>query len=249
MLQDTESPDQLSQRAIEALVRERIFFAHQSVGANVLDGLRSLASSAGVDGLEISSIEGNGRVSTSGILEATVGKNGDPSSKISDFKALIRRVAPSKPQIALMKFCYVDYSPTTDVESVFREYKEAMAELEQAFPSIRFLHATVPLTARMLSIKDRIKVLLGRDLWEDRANAKRQRFNDLLRKTFPTERLVDIAKMESTRIDGTQSMIEIEGERVPCMDKSYTDDGGHLNSLGQKVVATGFAEAIGRNLR
>lgn len=79
-----------------------------------------------------------------------------------------------------------------------------------------------------------IKTVLGK---EDN-NIKRNQYNDMLRKEYRgKEALFDIAQAESTRPDGTRSTFTNNGTTYFSLASEYTDDGGHLNQLGQRAVA------------
>src|SRR4051794_26799197 len=75
---------------LQAVALHRIFFAHQSVGANILAGVRELAREAGV------------RVR---IDDTYVERNGEPLRKLANFEAALG--AGSRYDVALVKFCYV----------------------------------------------------------------------------------------------------------------------------------------------
>ncbi len=233
---------------LRALAESRVFFAHQSVGENILEGLRELAQSEAVSGLHIVSLEEGDPPSERFLLHVSVGQNMEPMSKIEGFEKLLRERVPKNVEIALLKFCYVDFWPDSDVDRIFEEYVGSIIRLQSEFPAILFLHTTVPLKARMLTFKDRIKQVLGKPLWEDQSNRSRFRFNQLLRARFPDDQILDIAGAESTRADGTRCEITLNGEAIPCMDSSYSNDGGHLNTTGMRHVATLFAEGLATNL-
>lgn len=238
-----------SQQAVSAELRgdleqarqRRVLFAHKSVGENVLSGLRAVLAESSLE-WKIANVDQAppGTV----LVEATPGENGDPRSKVDGFAALVRQASPP-PDLALMKFCYVDVTKDTDVGAVFGHYEQTLRQLEQEFPQIVFGHVTVPLSVKSSSTKDRIKRWVGRQVWVDAHNAKRADYNSRLRAAFPTERIFDLAAIESTRPDGSREELVVSGQPIPSLVAAYASDAdGHLNALGQRVAAEGFARFV-----
>ena len=147
-----------------------------------------------------------------------------------------------------MKFCFVDFNPHTDINELFTYYKDAMEQLGKERPDIEFLHMTVPLKERPHKFKDRVNRFLGRMVWEDETNIKRAEFNKLLYETYPDEEIFDIAHAESTLPDGKRSSFVKNGETYYSLASIYTDDGGHLNDLGQRRIASEMAHFLARIL-
>ena len=202
--------------AFRTLSARAIYFGHQTVGYNVIDGVAALVAAA--PGAAVTIVE---TAAPSSIVKGTFahsrnGSNGDPAGKVAAFDATIRGGAGARADIAFFKFCYVDFEPSTDVAGVFAEYRSRMAALEAAFPTVRFVHLTVPLTTG--SSAD---------------NAARERFSDLIRQTYSSGRVFDLAKVESTRTDGSTELVNGVRALVPA----YSSDGGHLNETGSGVVA------------
>ena len=52
-----------------------------------------------------------------------------------------------------------------------------------------------------------------------------------------TGRLFDIAKIESTNLEGEKKKKKKNNIKYEAMNPQYTTDGGHLNNVGQKIVA------------
>ena len=109
------------------------------------------------------------------------------------------------------------------------------------------MHATVPLTPRPKSLKERLRRVLGRQIWEDEANIKRNEFNNLLIGTFNQEDVFDIAKIESTRPDGTRESFIENNKKYYSLVDGYTDGSGHLNLVGSRRVATEMIDVLSRN--
>jgi hypothetical protein len=215
-----------------------VYFNHQSVGGNILSGVERLGQVPvkKVDGTDPSAF------AAPGIVHSTLGDNGAPASKIAGFKeALLKMATP--PDVAMMKFCYVDFDGGTDPAVLFAEYRKTLDELAARFPTTRFMHLTVPLLASKPAWKMKVKELLGRpdDLF---TNEKREAFSQLVRSTYPAERVFDLARYESTRPDGTSESFRHDGKRVPALVPAYSDDGAHLGPLGQERVARAFLHQV-----
>jgi len=215
---------------------QRIFFAHQSVGSNVLDGLRQLAGAADVV-IRIEPSSDAGGVAPQSLGHVYIAQNGKPLLKLGDF----RRALESKPNavdIALLKFCYLDFSPDADAKAIFERYRQTIGELQKINPRTTFVHVTVPLTVPQTGVKGLVKRLLGIAPYGVRENARREEYNALLRSTYAgREPLFDLARVEATAPDGRTSTVEWQGYVVPALTPAYTDDNGHLNAIGRVRAA------------
>ena len=100
----------------------------------------------------------------------------------------------------------------------------------------------------IITIKDRIKLLLDKPVWVDDANAKRHEFSRLVRETYDSHLIIDIAEAESTRPDGTRQQYTKGGQTYYTLVPGYTTDGGHLNDIGKKWVAEEMVRVIARNI-
>ena len=81
------------------------------------------------------------------------------------------------------------------------------------------------------------------DILED--NLRRDRYNSKLRAAF-TDRtqLFDLAQIEATQPDGNMCTWPYRRRPVPGLYPGFTDDGGHLNNAGARVVASKFIALI-----
>jgi lysophospholipase L1-like esterase len=172
-----------------------------------------------------------------------VGANRKPLTKLSAFESALGDQTSA--DVALLKFCYVDVEPATDVAALFAAYEETLARLEAKHPHATFVRATVPLRTFQRGAKATLKKLLGRDTGE-RANESRERFNALVRTAAARANapIFDIARLLSTRPDGSTEEVEWQQRRVPGLVASYTDDGGHLNLLGRQRAARELAAVL-----
>ena len=222
---------------------QRIFFAHQSVGMNLLDGLRQLSGAADVV-IRIEPAVNAGSVPQQSLGHAFIAQNGKPLLKLGDF----RRALESKPNavdIALLKFCYLDFAMDTDVKALFEHYRETISALQKINPRTTFVHVTVPLTVPQAGVKGLVKRLLGIAPYGVRENVRREEYNALLRSTYAgREPLFDLARVEATAPDGRTSAVEWQGSVVPMLTPAYTDDSGHLNATGRVRAARELAAVL-----
>ena len=213
------------------------YFGHQSVGDNILSGIGLIKQ----DNPDIHLVirDGHSPAEPGVLLQSKIGNNGDPVSKIKAFKQVMDNGLGNKVDVALFKFCYIDFTVHTSPELVFNAYKNVMDELQKIYPKTVFLHATVPLVAIEHGPKAWVKKIIGRTLDGTKDNAKRHEFNEMLRAEYKgKEPIFDIAGYESTRPDGTRETFELDGKRYYALVPAYTSDGGHLNALGSRYLAS-----------
>jgi hypothetical protein len=222
----------------ETLAGRRIFFGHQSVGGNIIDGVTAVLRDHAEIPLRVEETAEPKRDGGPGLFHARIGMNGTPMSKVDAFDQLM---AEGSFDAASLKFCYVDVSADTDPESLFAEYQRRMDEVRERDPSLVLIHMTMPLTTiegRWQSLKARLR---GRTTYHRNLNAIRNRYNALLRDAYlGHEPVFDVAEVESTLPDGTRSSFRRDGQDVYVLHPGYTTDGGHLNELGQRRVAEAF---------
>lgn len=237
-----EVPD--STRTAQALGRlgeRRVFFGHQSVGANVLQGLARLSAAHGAP-VRVTEIRGpGGQLSAGTFGHAYVGTNGDAFAKLREFGDALGVLQPS-PDLAFVKFCWADFGPRADVEPLFRAYQERLADLTRRHPTTRFIHVTVPLTTVQSGPKAWVKRLLGRAPYGALENEAREAFNARLRAAYEgREPVFDLARLAARAPDGTEAAYTWQGRRTLALADAYTNDGGHLNPAGQDRVASALA--------
>ena len=174
--------------ALATVRRGRILFLHQSVGANILAGIRRLDEEAPEPGrLRIGSLEDGIRSAGPMLIDLIGGRNGEPKSKVDFFASVIRDQPRLALDLAFMKLCYVDFNPRTDADELFGYYRKTLEALKRERGATRFAHATVPLVVRPAGLKWRIFRLIGKEVWEDAANAKRAEFNRRLAEAFASD--------------------------------------------------------------
>ena len=226
----------LTDQQKSALSRKKIFFGHQSVGDNIMQGMKDLMAQEPELKLAFVHSAQPETISGPAFVEAEVGENTDPESKNKAFAAAIEPGIGQHGGIAMYKYCYVDITAQSDVDGLFKRYRENIETLQIRHPKIIFVHITVPLTTVEPAAKAWAKALMGRDSARD-GNAKRNEFNSLLRHHYPPKQIFDLAQAESTRLDGSRSFFERNGEKVYTLAPEYSSDGGHLNEVGRRRAA------------
>lgn len=227
--------------AWEELKEKKIYFGHQSVGNNIIEGLKDWGRQKPEVKLRIIRLQDSYKIDSPGLYQASIGKNDYPRSKIDAFVAAMRQGIGNSADIAFFKFCFVDITAGTNVPELFDYYVEKMALLKQEYPKMTFVHFTVPLLRRnQISFKGYIKKLLGKSdgFFNDSNNIRRNEFNKLMREKYHGEEPVfDLAGIESAYPDGRRCTFTKNGKIYYSFVSDYTDDGGHLNGKGRGFVA------------
>jgi hypothetical protein len=222
---------------LEEVSRHTVFFGHQSVGRNLLDGIRELAAREGVP-LRFAETAGGGAIPPGTFAHGAVPENGNPLLKLRSFERALETGAAAGVDVAFVKFCYVDFDAGTDAPALFAAYQATLESLKRRYPQTTFVHVTAPLTTIQGGAKAFVKRLLGRPPSGVMENQRREEFNALLRRaTEGKEPLFDLALVESTAPDGRAEAFEWNGRTVPALVPAYTDDGGHLRGEGQRRAA------------
>lgn len=225
------------------VARLRIFFGHQSVGANLLDGVAQLATKAGVP-LKIQESNTAKGVGLGVMGHVRIGKNGNPTGKLDEFNKALGQ-GPTGLNIAVLKFCYVDFTPTTDVKSLFASYRSTVESIKARNPGLTIVHVTTPLTTVQSGPKALIKTFFGKAPYGVLENLRRDEYNSFIRETYQgREPIFDLAKIESTAPDGASINVAWKGLSIPALSPAYTDDGSHLNTNGQLVAARNFLSIL-----
>lgn len=227
---------------LAALADRRVFFGHQSVGGNILDGVGDWLRDTGVAWpiAEVGAAPGDGGA----LIHAVVGRNGDPRSKCEDFRRLLDAGAPGRVDVAALKFCYVDLQEESQAESLCDTYIETLEDLARRHPGTTFVPVTVPLTHAEGGLGVIVRELLGRPNRIKLQNLARQTFNDRLRQRWTASPLFDLAAAESTRPGGARETTSYKGRRAENLVAAYSDDGRHLNQAGRRPVAAAFVQTM-----
>lgn len=236
------SPDlsRITAEQWQALSQRTVYFGHQSVGVNIVDGIRELAAQNPQVQIKIST--GAAADRGPGLVEFLVGENTDPDSKNRAFLAATQgRLDPGS--VLMFKYCYVDIDENTDASALFEGYRQTVAALRARHPDAIVVHVTMPLTADA-PLRNWVNMLRGRPTrltW----NGVRSRYNELLRAAYEgREPVYDLAAAEATRSDGSLQYSVVEGHKVFAMADEWTSDGGHLNAAGRQRAAAQFLTTL-----
>lgn len=227
-----------------SLAGTRVWFGHQSIGRNVLEGVRALGAPAAGQGATV--VAPADSAATTGaplIVEFGIGENGKPLSKLAGFAAALDRLPADAHGVAIFEYCFLDITAQTDVEALFARHHADLAAMRARHPGLTFVHMTAPLTADEPLARRFVKGVLGKPTSRD-ANARRSAFNRMLRQAYAGEPMFDIARVESTHADGSRVVVAARRDTVFALAPEYTDDGGHLNAAGQRAAAAAFLEAL-----
>ena len=207
---------------IEKAAAAKWYFAHASVGANMIDGLMDL-SKKDSKSWPYSTVLTD-KVPPAETKPGTVYEHnrGNPGwqAKFDLFASCVSNGWHyPKVNIAMNKLCYIDQTASS------RYYIRSMTNLEAVFPDTIFVYMTMPLTTAT-----------------DSDNYLRNGFNDNVRQwTKENGRvLFDIADIEAHDSNGAPETFSKRNRTCQRLCDAYTTDGGHLNEAGRQLVARGF---------
>ena len=227
---------------LDHLRRARIFFGHQSVGANILEGVAGLKSECpAIRDWLIQEISDGDQIASPGMYHARVGRNRDIPSKFAAFEEFLcsRRIA-EKVDMAFMKLCYVDINKNSNVQTIFNEYCNLLDRIQIRFPRVQLMHCTIPLTIHGGGIRKTLRDWIKGDL----SNVRRGEFNSLLVRKFGASAVIDIAQFESLKLGGGKVEFKWRGMTYAAANKEFTSGAGHLNEIGSRFVAGRLLHAL-----
>jgi hypothetical protein len=217
-----------AQTVFENVGEARIFFAHASVGTNILQGLADLNQA---ERLKYPLVQKSvNAVPPLDTVKGTIYEysRGNPPwpEKINGFQSSINSGwNDDMADIAMNKFCYID--PAAN----WTAYCNSMTALEAQYPRVRFVYWTMPLTT-----------------FTDSNAVLRSQFNQNLRNWVATQKnkiLFDVADIEAWDPDGQSQTFILKGETHYKLYSGYAADEGHLNAIGRIRVATGLYSLFG----
>jgi hypothetical protein len=223
----------------------KVFFGHQSVGRNMLDALPTVYATTGIEAPAIVESEA-ASASTGGYVQhVNIGENGDPLGKLAEFDRLIRGGVGEVVDVAVFKFCYVDFHEGDDVDEIFGAYKATLAALERDYPDVTFVYTSVPLTTERGPL-GRVKGRLGfGDKLGPEHNVVREQLNSKIRAEYAdTGLLFDIAAIQSSTSEGERLLRTFGGSEYYAMDGNLSSDPGHLNTAGAALVAGALVATV-----
>ncbi len=215
----------IPQSTMDMVASQSWYFAHASVGGNIIGGLNALMQ-AHPDRYQLSIYAVDDFASPpadpqDGVVYDNYRGNPDWQDKILWFEDAVRNLDWREPNVnvAMNKLCYID--AYADAET----YLNSMSSLANEFPETQFVYTTIPLTTA-----------------ETMGSVLRANFNQLVREYCENNGciLFDLADIESHDPDGNPVTFTFDGVQYPLLYEGYTVDGGHLNASGAERVALGW---------
>jgi hypothetical protein len=221
-----------------ALASRRIYFGHQSVGRDIMAGVRRVLQDNRHIPLRVVSADDPQQVEGPAFVEGRIGRNRLPETKSDAFAAVLAGGFGAETNaVAMYKYCYVDVLADTDEEELFRDYVARTDALRAQYPGLTIVHFTLPLHTAPGGILEPLRTMLGMPT-QTRLNIKRNRYNELLREHYAGRQpMFDIALIESTRPGGQRAYSRYAGAKVYMLAPEWTRDGGHLTPEAQYRVA------------
>ena len=215
----------------------RVFFGHQSVGANIMRGVEEVLRAHPAIPVRMTESADPRSMRAAGLYHGRVGTNGVPQSKIEAWERVVAGAELDQDGIALLKLCYVDITSAMDLSGLFDEYGRAVRRLKAARPGLTIVHVTTPVTADPGWLRHHAARLRGLTSLRE-VNLPRARYNDRMRETYGgVDPIFDLEALEASDADGRELAVRCDGRAVPYLNDAWTDDGGHLNEAGQTRAA------------
>jgi hypothetical protein len=227
--------DSYSQAKMTAIAGYSWYFAHASVGGNLMDGVASLNATDPIF-YPLTSLADDG-VPPGSTVDGVIYEydRGNPGwePKVLDFTTYVNNGwRATKVDFAMNKLCFIDNPwSVSEAHDIFVGYRDAMVNLETAYPTTQFVYATMPLTTD-----------------EDELNYYRNLYNQELRTwvTANNRILFDIADIEAHAPGGAEQTFLYSGTTCQKLWSGYTTDGGHLDTTaGSELGARGFYAVTG----
>lgn len=245
---DPYHPPTASSENLSAVSEARVLFAHRSVGDNILSGVPAVYAEHNLPSPEFVELSEAGP--DDNLVHLRIGENGDALGKIEAFDGLIRGGLGEEIDVAVLKLCYTDVRGGDDVNTIFTTYRDTFAALQEDYPDVTFVPATVPLQVKRgpLGI---VKAWAGRgDFLGAENNAAREDLNSMIRSEYAdTAFIFDVASIESTTEGGDRVTGRHDGDVYFSLNKDYALDAGHLNATGASVAAESFLAVIASGLQ
>lgn len=246
---DLAALDKIGETCWADLRGKRVYFAHGDLGGEIVKGVETVLQRKSEIGLQVFSYRGQEREAhrrerqgardaeafdRPGVFHETVGHDGEPEDKIDAFEEFLLSSHAAKVDVAILKLSCSDIGRSTDVNRVLDRYAQAVESIRKAHPKIEIVHCTAPLREPDHGAKAAVKKMVG--VGPDAANANRGRYNDLLRKRFDGDTVLDIARAESRRLDGTEETVAVKGERWPALAPEYGMGSHELTEAGRVTL-------------
>jgi hypothetical protein len=221
------------------LAQKKIYYGHQSVGNNIMVGIKDLVKENPQIRLKFTRNAEEHKIAIGLFANSRLGQITDPLLMVEEVTRSMEKTLGVAADIAVLRFSYGDVYAKKNVEEVFDNYQMAFSILKKKYPQTKFVHVTLPLDTTKTSWKLWVKQLLRKqEIWEYETNIRRNDFNELLRKKYKgLNPVFDIAELQSTFPDGKRSTFTKNGKTYYSMIANYSYDGHHLNQTGREIAA------------
>lgn len=226
-----------------AVASRTIYFGHQSVGRDLIAGIKRL-NNDGAIGLSLIQTDDPTCLTGPAFVHFLAGTNRDYASKNAALLRLLNTRNHADGAIVLLKYCYVDMRDDLSPYTIFAAYCEMTETIQLEYPDVTVVHATMPLTTVESAFQARASQIMGRPTLRQ-ASIARHRYNELLRAEFVgNQPIFDLARVEATRPDGTVAMFMSQGSAIETLAPENTYDGGHLTPQCQLAAAEALLDVL-----
>jgi hypothetical protein len=233
---------------LRAIAGRTVYFGHQSVGRDVIAGVARLNDEQAL-GLRIIQTADPSSVAGPAFIHFRAGINRDYASKNAALLRMLQERSQPDGAIVLLKYCYVDLTASADSDAVFAAYSEMVETITFEHPDVTLVHTTIPLTTVESLVSAGAKQFLGRPTFREAAVA-RHRYNALVRAEFGGDQpLFDLARVESTRPDGTLATFKTADAWIETLASENTSDGGHITPECQLTAAAALLNVLVEAIR
>ena len=126
----------VTESSLKKLADQRIYFGHQSVGFNIIEGINDIMKENHQIRLKVIETNDPADMNKPIFAHSRIGKNTYPQSKIDAFASFIEKGIGKKANIAFFKLCFADIIGTTDVNRIFEFHKNTMSHVKKEYPHL-----------------------------------------------------------------------------------------------------------------
>lgn len=225
------------------IARRTVYFGHQSVGSGIVAGVEQLTRDHGLP-LRVIQTPEPASIPGPAFVHFLVGQKRDYASKNAAVLRLLESSTRADKPLVMLKYCYGDIRSPDESGRMFEAYRDTVDTIQSEHPDVTVVHATIPLTTAESSFQSAAKRLFGRSTQRE-ASVARHRYNELVRREFrETEPIFDLAKVQSTRPDGTMAGFTVGGHVIEKLAPENTADGIHLTPQCQRVAAEALLDVL-----
>jgi len=244
---DIDGVSSLPQSVMDAVGEQKWFFAHASVGLNMLQGMSSLHSAdpgryqltdtaVGFSSSDPDIAAAPPAPTQDGTIYEWPRGNPSWSEKFARFAASVETSGWHSPSVdvCMDKLCFIDLGADAAV------YIASMTALEVAYPDTVFVYTTEPLVTLESGLPRDEEML-------KQTNVHHHQYNEAVRAHCQGNGgiLLDIADIEAYDPDGNYHSFEYSGQIYPQLYVGYAGGLGHLTAPGRERVALAwYATAV-----